>query len=87
MLIAVLSITALVGATGESAGAVGVEQGAVARPALSGERALLDQYCVTCHNRRTKTAGLALDDVDVDHVTAETESPRRMQGRNPRPCE
>ena len=29
------------------------------------QRALLDQYCVTCHNSRLKTAGLALDNVDV----------------------
>src|SRR5215468_931418 len=31
-------------------------------------RALLDQYCVTCHNERAKTAGLMLDKMDVDHV-------------------
>jgi mono/diheme cytochrome c family protein len=30
-------------------------------------RALLDQYCVTCHNERAKTAGLMLDKMDVDH--------------------
>jgi cytochrome c5 len=37
-------------------------------------RALLDQYCVTCHNDRAKTAGLMLDKMDVDHpgVGAET---------------
>src|SRR5262249_15867279 len=29
---------------------------------------LLAQYCVTCHNQRTRTAGLALDTMDVDHV-------------------
>ncbi len=29
------------------------------------QRAVLDQYCVTCHNSRLKTAGLALDNVDV----------------------
>jgi mono/diheme cytochrome c family protein len=28
-------------------------------------RAALDQYCVTCHNERTKTGGLALDTADV----------------------
>jgi mono/diheme cytochrome c family protein len=28
------------------------------------ERALLDQYCVTCHNQRLRTAGLALDQMD-----------------------
>ena len=34
-------------------------------PAASGSRAMLDTYCVTCHNERLKTAGLALDAVDV----------------------
>jgi cytochrome c5 len=31
-------------------------------------RALLDQYCVTCHNERLKTAGLMLDKMDLDRV-------------------
>ena len=30
------------------------------------DRALLDRYCVTCHNARLKTAGLTLDDIDID---------------------
>ncbi len=29
------------------------------------ERALIDQYCVTCHNQRLKTGGLALDQLDL----------------------
>jgi hypothetical protein len=32
------------------------------------ERALLDKYCVTCHNDRRKTAGLLLDKEDVERV-------------------
>ena len=38
--------------------------------APSGElsRALLDRYCVTCHNDRLQTAGLALDAVDFERV-------------------
>jgi mono/diheme cytochrome c family protein len=36
----------------------------------SEQRALLDQYCVTCHNSRLKTAGLALDNVDVTQPPA-----------------
>jgi mono/diheme cytochrome c family protein len=32
-------------------------------------RALLNRYCVSCHNRRTLTAGLALDTLDVAQVT------------------
>src|SRR5262245_49611963 len=37
-------------------------------------RALLDRYCVTCHNERLKTAGLALDTLDVTNVPAGAES-------------
>src|SRR5262245_35108984 len=37
-------------------------------------RALLDQYCVTCHNERAKTAGLMLDKMDVDHAADNAET-------------
>ena len=40
---------------------------ASAAPA-SAQRALLDKYCVTCHNEKTRTAGLMLDKMDVEHV-------------------
>src|SRR5881296_695524 len=34
------------------------------------ERAILDQYCVTCHNDRTKRANLSLEKLDLStHVT------------------
>ncbi|MEP7306820.1 MAG: DUF1592 domain-containing protein [Acidobacteriota bacterium] len=36
-------------------------------------RALLDRYCVTCHNARLKTAGLLLDQLDADHLGANRE--------------
>ena len=36
----------------------------------SPQRALLNQYCVGCHNERTLTADLALDTLDVDNVAA-----------------
>ena len=36
----------------------------------SPQRVLLDKYCVSCHNQRTKTAGLMLDVLDVEHVDA-----------------
>src|SRR5262249_11224119 len=29
---------------------------------------ILQQYCVTCHNQRLKTAGLTLDALDFEHV-------------------
>jgi mono/diheme cytochrome c family protein len=44
-----------------------------APPALE-QRALLDQYCVTCHNQKTKTAGLMLDKLDVNNVAAGAEA-------------
>ncbi len=45
-------------------------QNAPSAPVLqpAAERALLDQYCVTCHNQKLKTAGLTLDNADVAHV-------------------
>ena len=35
---------------------------------VSEHRALLDQYCVTCHNERLQTAGLTLDAIDLASV-------------------
>src|SRR6476620_4025440 len=37
-------------------------------------RALLDQYCVTCHNQKLKTAGLMLDQMNPAHVMENTEA-------------
>jgi hypothetical protein len=37
-------------------------------PSAAPTRALLDKYCVTCHNERLKTAGLALDRLDPERV-------------------
>ena len=39
----------------------------MASPALdaTAARALVDKYCVTCHNQRTKTANLLLDQLDL----------------------
>jgi cytochrome c5 len=38
---------------------------AVLATSAASERALLDQYCVVCHNQRLKTAGLTLDQLDI----------------------
>ncbi len=40
---------------------------AAAQPATLSNRALVDRYCVSCHNEKLKTGGLALDIVDIDH--------------------
>jgi Protein of unknown function (DUF1592)/Protein of unknown function (DUF1588)/Protein of unknown function (DUF1587)/Protein of unknown function (DUF1585)/Protein of unknown function (DUF1595)/Planctomycete cytochrome C len=36
-------------------------------------RAVLDKYCVTCHNQRLKTGGLTLDTMDLGKVPAQAE--------------
>src|SRR5687768_11145887 len=36
-------------------------------------RALLDKYCVSCHNERLKTGGLALDTVNVADIASHAE--------------
>src|SRR6266853_1182252 len=34
-------------------------------------RAVLDRYCVTCHNQRARAGGLSLDTLDLAHVDAQ----------------
>src|SRR6185436_951342 len=46
-----------------------VQTPAPSAPAID-YRATIDRYCVTCHNDRLKTAGLALDKMDVANVPA-----------------
>ena len=41
-----------------------------AAPAASPHRALLNRYCVSCHNDRSRTAGLSLEKIDMDQVAA-----------------
>src|SRR3954463_11705177 len=45
-----------------------VASGGAQAPAAPQQPALLQQYCITCHNQRLKTAGLMLDTMDFDHV-------------------
>jgi mono/diheme cytochrome c family protein len=61
----------------------------------SAPRAVIDKYCVTCHNQRIKTAGLMLDTLDVANPSANPEVWERVIGKlragsmpppgNPRP--
>jgi len=56
---------------------------AVADPELASRRALVDQYCVTCHNARLKTANLLLDQLDLanlgDHAEVAEKVVRRVR--------
>ena len=48
---------------------LGAQQGSAAvRPAESPYRAVVDTYCVACHNTRTKTAGLELDTINTQQL-------------------
>src|ERR1051325_1229228 len=40
---------------------------------VSKQRAVLDQYCVVCHNAKLKTANLLLDQLDVAHLADHAE--------------
>ena len=42
--------------------------------AVISQRALLDQYCVTCHNEKLKTGGLALDTLRFERMAADAET-------------
>ena len=74
----VLSALAAAGLAGQpaapahAAGQSPAPAAANATPAPS--RALLDRYCVSCHNERLRTAGLLLDQVDLERVGAHAET-------------
>jgi cytochrome c5 len=54
--------------SGQQAAINSTQRPAGEAPAFSARRALLDKYCVTCHNQRLRTAGLMLDTVDVQRI-------------------
>jgi mono/diheme cytochrome c family protein len=45
-----------------------------AAPSAPAPRAVLDKYCVTCHNQSLKTAGLTLDALDLTQVSSHAET-------------
>ena len=49
------------------------EPGVSPMPSTTLTRAVLDRYCVTCHNERLMTGGLALDSLDLQQVGAHAE--------------
>ena len=54
--------------------AMGAQTGEGEVSSAAEARALLDRYCVRCHNDRLTTAGLSLEAVDLDAVTASAEA-------------
>ena len=65
----IFALTAAVAqTTSERSSSVTPRQSAAGTSAASPQRALLNQYCVTCHNQRLRTAGLMLDQMAIDDV-------------------
>jgi hypothetical protein len=46
---------------------------APAPDATASQRVLIDKYCISCHNQRSRTAGLMLDKMDLDRVPQDAE--------------
>ena len=71
---AVLISVAVSIAADQNASAIKVQKAAATTasrtqaPDLSAERAVLDKYCVVCHNTKLKTGGLELDKLDLPHL-------------------
>jgi hypothetical protein len=53
-------------------GSADVGRGSPSSPGA--DQAFLNQYCITCHNARTKAAGLTLDTMDVARTDAHAEA-------------
>ena len=77
--------------------AAGQEPPAASPDTAATYRAVLDRYCVTCHNGRLRTAGLELDAADLTNVSGRADLwekvVRKLRGRDmpprprPRPAE
>ena len=67
-------LAVMAAATGGMQAAGAPQQPAGTRPSsTSPQRALLDRYCVTCHNERLQTAELSIERLDVANVGADAE--------------
>jgi len=61
--------TSLAGSPEQAPAAPAIASSAAALPS----RALIDTYCVACHNQRVKTAGVAFDNADLGDVSKDAE--------------
>jgi mono/diheme cytochrome c family protein len=67
-------IATLTVASGYVAVADAPRQSSVASAAPVTPRSVLNRYCVSCHNEKLKTAGLALDTIDASNLGAGTDT-------------
>ncbi|HEV3331031.1 MAG TPA: DUF1592 domain-containing protein [Bryobacteraceae bacterium] len=50
----------------------------VGQPSAAAQREVLDKYCVTCHNSKLKTGGLALDQFDLTKIGENQETGEKI---------
>src|SRR5262245_54023973 len=67
-------VAALTVASGYVAVADSPQQSSVASAAPASLRPVLNRYCVSCHNEKLRTAGLALDTIDAGNVAVGAET-------------
>ena len=70
-------VALVVGGAAVSISGVQAQSAAPSQPTQS-TRAVLDTYCISCHNQRLRTAGLALDSLDVTQPNANAETWERV---------
>jgi mono/diheme cytochrome c family protein len=73
--LALLAVTAVSGQGPQPARRTAARTAPAPPPAASvaAQRAVVDKYCVTCHNARLKTGGLTLEGIDFARLGAHTE--------------
>ena len=84
-LVAFVALIVAVSTTASSRATVAAAQAPAAQSSAPlAPRALLDTYCVTCHNQRTKTAGLMFDTMDLaklpEHGDVWEKTVRKLRG-------
>ncbi len=81
---AAVALAVLASGSGSLRAADPLQQPATATSPQSPQRALLDQYCVACHNQRAKTAGVMFDTLDLaqlsSHADVWEKAVRKLRG-------
>ena len=72
-ILATVIVALFTGVVALTAGPSTVPAPATTVAAAAPQQALVDKYCVTCHNKRTKAAGLLLDEARIDPPSADAE--------------
>ena len=65
----------------QASAVAGSQTQALAPSTVASPRAVLDRYCVVCHNERLQTAGLMLDALNVEQVAEDAEVWEKVVGK------